>query len=357
MLVCGCCGRKLTVRYTGNGGLYPTYECNRARRDALTSKTCVSTKATPIDTAIGDRMLSAVTPVTIELALKALTALEERDRDIGAQWRRRIERARYEADLAERRYEAVDPANRLIAATLEGRWNEALQRVAELESELKSFERQTLRTVTADQKQQILALANNFPKLWIAPTTTPRDRKRMLRVLIKDITVSRGPDRHLKLQIRWQGGATETIDLLLPPRLPDAVRYPTDVVEQIKHLAEDHDDCEIAELLDGAGMKSATGKRFTAKMIQWVRFKHAIPALAPPTGTLSVRDIAQRYGINPSVIYYWIETGVIDAQRRKPGVPYAITLTDDADRDLRERIANSSRIKPSSRSVTVKGAV
>jgi DNA invertase Pin-like site-specific DNA recombinase len=215
MLVCGSCGRRLTVRYTGNGGLYPIYECNWHRRAGLTrtsgpeghsSGTCLTTRAAPIDAAISERLLGAVTPVTIELALKALESLEERDRAVAAQWHRRIERARYEADLAERRYEAVDPANRLIAATLESRWNEALQRLAELEDELKRFERQTLRAVTAEQKQQILALAGNFSRLWTVPTTTPRDRKRMLRVLIKDITVSREPGlRQLLLQIRWQG--------------------------------------------------------------------------------------------------------------------------------------------------------
>ena len=96
-------------------------------------------------------------------------------------WRRRIERARYDADLAERRYEAVDPHNRLIASTLEQRWNDAAQRVLDLETEFADFERQTLRTITAEQKRQILQLAGDFPRLWTAPTTEARDRKHMLR--------------------------------------------------------------------------------------------------------------------------------------------------------------------------------
>lgn len=356
MLVCGRCGRRLTVRYTGNGGLYPTYECNWHRREAA-GKTCLSTRAAPIDAAISERVLAAVTPMTIELALKALESLEERDREIGTQWRRRIERARYEADLAERRYEAVGPANRLIAATLETRWNEALQRVAELEAELQRFEQQTLRAVTAEQKQQIPALAGNFPRLWTAPTTTPRDRKRMLRVLIKDITIARGPEpRQLLLQIRWQGSATETIALRLPQKRPDAVRYPTEIVDRVSQLAAELGDREIAERFDRDGMKSATGKRFTAEMISWIRFKHRIAGPAPAAGTLSIGEIAQRYDINPSVVYYWIETGVIAAKRRNQGVPYAIIITDDLDRDLRERIARSVRIMPSS-SRAAKGAV
>jgi uncharacterized protein YndB with AHSA1/START domain len=175
---------------------------------------CISVPFKPLDSAIVDRVVVAVTPLTIELALKALTSLQERDHNIGAQWRLRIERARYEADLAERRYEAVDPHNRLVASTLERRWNDAAQRVLELETEFANFERQTLRTITAEQKRQILQLAGDFPRLWTAPTTEARDRKRMLRLLIKDITVVKGPERkQLKLQICWQGGATEVVEL------------------------------------------------------------------------------------------------------------------------------------------------
>ena len=169
----------------------------------------------PLDAAVAERLVTAVTPVTIELALEALTSLEERDTAIAAQWRRRIERARYDADLAERRYEAVDPANRLIASTLEQRWNDAMQRLIELEAELANFERQTLRTITAEQKRQILQLASDFPRLWTAQTTAARDRKRMLRLLIRDITVTKGGEpKLLRLHIRWQGGAIETIERL-----------------------------------------------------------------------------------------------------------------------------------------------
>ena len=176
LLLCGICGRRLGVRYTGNGGLYPIYQCNWRHREALSRQACMNVASKPLDDAIAERLVTAVTPLTIELALEALTSLEERDKAIAAQWRRRIERARYDVDLAERRYEAVDPANRLIASTLEKRWNDAMQRLLELEAELANFERQTLRTITAEQKRQILQLARDFPQLWTAPTTAARDR-------------------------------------------------------------------------------------------------------------------------------------------------------------------------------------
>jgi DNA invertase Pin-like site-specific DNA recombinase len=125
LLLCGTCGRRLSVRYTGNGGLYPIYQCNWKHREGLAGHDCMSVSSKPLDDAITERLLTAVTPLTIKLALEALTNLEDRDRALAAQWRRRIERARYDVDLAERRYEAVDPGNRLIASTLEQRWNDA----------------------------------------------------------------------------------------------------------------------------------------------------------------------------------------------------------------------------------------
>ncbi|MGY3610952.1 MULTISPECIES: zinc ribbon domain-containing protein [unclassified Bradyrhizobium] len=283
MLLCGVCGRRLGVRYTGNGGIYPLYQCVWKHREALATRACLSVPSAPLDQAIADRLVSAVTPVTIELALAALTDLEKRDQEIGAQWRMRIERARYEADLAERRYEAVDPANRLIAATLETRWNDAMQRLDDLEAELAAFERETMRAVTAEQKREILQLAEDFPRLWSAATTSPRDRKRILRLLVRDITVVKVPaSKIVNLHVRWQGGATETLELQLPPNRADAVRYPAAFVDRIRQLAVGHHDHEILPLLRDEGHQSSTGKPLTVGTIKWLRYKHHIPAPRPP---------------------------------------------------------------------------
>jgi len=345
LLLCWICGRRLSVRYTGNGGLYPIYQCNWTHREALSRQACMNVASKPLDDAIAERLVTAVTPLTIELALEALTSLEERDKATAAQWRRRIERARYDVDLAERRYEAVDPANRLIASTLEKRWNDAMQRLLELEAELANFERQTLRTITAEQKRQILQLGRDFPRLWTAPTTAARDRKRMLRLLIRDITVVKGPEqKRLRLHIRWQGGTTETVELHLAPNRAEAIRYHDAFVARIRDLALTHDDDEIIALLKRDGLKSSTGKPFTISMIRWIRHKHRIPGPSLPAGTFSVSQVRTRYGVSMWVVYYWIDRGLITAQRRKPGLPYAITLTDATDQRLRDLVANSARL-------------
>jgi len=344
LLICGLCGHRVSVRYMGNGGEYPVYLCNWKARQGL-ARACMTVGSKSLDAAIADRVVAAVTPLTIELALKALTSLEERDEATAAQWRRRIDRARYDADLAERRYEAVDPHNRLVASTLEQRWNDAAQRVLELETEFANFERQALRTITGEQKQQILQLVSDFPRLWTAPTTEPRDRKRMLRLLIKDITVVKGPEpKLLKLKIRWQGDATEVVELQLPANRPDVMRYPQTVIDRVRDLAREHDDSDIAALFNEENLTSSTGKPFTAAMINWIRFKHRISGPSRPAGTLTVNEVCERYGVSMHVVYYWIVRGYISAQQRKPGAPYAITITDTTDRALREWVATSSRI-------------
>ena len=353
LLLCSQCGHRLSVRYTGNNGIYPSYQCTWRHREALTTRACMSVPAPPLDRAISDRLLTAITPVAIDLAIAALTSLEKRDFEIGAQWRLRIERARYEVDLAERRYESVDPSNRLIAATLEQRWNDAMQRLRDLEAELAEFERQTMRTVTAEQKKQIRELAENFPRLWAAPTTAPRDRKRILRLLVRDITLSKEPDpKIVRLHIRWQGGATETLELRLPPNRAEAVRYPEALVARIREMAVNHNDTEIVRQLHAEGHQSSTGKPLTPSMIKWIRYKHRISAPLPPDDILSVHQVRDRYGVSLWVVHYWISRGHVRAQQSRPNGPYAISIGDESDQFLRDWVKNSARLPSLSQTQT-----
>jgi DNA-binding transcriptional MerR regulator len=262
----------------------------------------------------------------------------------------RIKRARYDVDLAERRYEAVDPSNRLIAATLETRWNDAAQHLHDLEAELAAFERKTMRAITAEQKQQILRLAKDFPRLWTAATTTPRDRKRILRLLVRDITVVKGPEpKTVRLQIRWQGGEAETLRIQLPQNRAEAVRCPMALVDRIRELALDHHDDEILATLRDDGQKSTTtGKPITMGTIKWLRYKYRIPAPPPANGTLNVRQVRERYGVSLWVVHYWIQRGIVPAVQRKRNAPYAITIDTELDRGLREWIADSAHLRISS---------
>ncbi len=258
----------------------------------------------------------------------------------------RVERAEYESQLAQRRYEEVDPSNRLVAATLERRWNDALVRLEELKLEFSDFRRKETRIASAKEKQRVLALAKDFPKLWNAPTTKAKDRKRMLRLLINDITVERTDQpRQVLLHVRWQGGTCETLAVERPPRIQDQIRYPPEVVERVRSLAETQTDQQIASTLNQEGRQSAKGKSFTKSMIQWIRYRHRIPS--PELKRLeeqTVREVAERLHVNPGVVYYWIERRVVPARRKNRGSPYWITLDAKKERELEAWVESSSRI-------------
>ncbi|HVH87220.1 MAG TPA: recombinase family protein, partial [Terriglobales bacterium] len=247
LLLCGNCGHAITVRYTGNGGIYPTYLCNRRHLEALATKDCMSFRCDLLDAAVSEEVLKALRPAELQLALAALQELEARDQGILRQWQMRLERAEYETALAERRYQEVDPANRLVANTLERRWNETLLHLQDLKKQAAEFQRQEARVFTPEQKAKVLALARDFPRLWHAPSTQAKDRKRMLRLLIKDITVNKLIEqRQLSVHIRWQGGACTDLLVQLPPKAADRFRYPSAEVDRIRELARRLTKAQIA---------------------------------------------------------------------------------------------------------------
>ncbi len=347
LLLCANCGHALTVRYRGNGGIYPTYQCNLLRREGLATKSCMVFRCDLLDGVIAEEMLKALQPAELELALAALHELESRDQAILRQWQMRLERAEYEVALAERRYQEVDPANRLVAGTLERRWNDALLHLDGVQKEAAECQRQEAHVATPEQKAKVLALARDLPRLWHAPTTQSKDRKRMLRLLIKDITVEKPPNpKQLLVHIRWQGGACSDVSVPLPPNIADRVRYPSAVVDRIRELARTLPDGEIADQLNREGQASAKGRPYTVKIIQWIRCRYRIPpAELKKPEELTVQQVAQRFGASDPVVYYWIEHSMIQSRRVNPGMPHWITLSDTDEQRLQEWVRKSRRIR------------
>lgn len=348
LLLCAHCGRRLSPRYKGSGRIYPIYECTRRAEDTRYSAECVHIQADLVDRAVTERVLQVLRPEQIGIALRAVQELESRNQAIDQQWHMRIERLEYQAQLAQRRYEEVDPSNRLVAATLERRWNEALQALKAAQEERQQSRQQQGLELTEEQKTQLQALAEDLPRLWNSPTTSAQDRKRMLRLLIKDITVQRPRAEHTAvLHIRWQGGAIEDLHLTLPLPAPEKVRYSQSVVNQVRSLALSLTDPQIAATLNQEGIMSAKGKPFTPSMIKWIRYRHHIPApsLKRPE-ELTVGQVAARLGVKPGVVYYWMERGYLPARRLGPGTPYWITLNAEKEAELRAWVARSTRMKP-----------
>ena len=349
LLLCGHCGRALTVSYRGNGGIYPTYLCNWLHRQALATKDCLSFRCDVLDPVIAEELLKALQPAELELALAALQELETRDQAIMRQWQMRLERAEYEAALAERRYQEVDPSQRLVASTLERRWNDALLQLQDLKKQAAEVQRQEARVATPEQKEKVLALARDLPRVWHAPTTQAKDRKRMLRLLIKDITVEKPQPKQLLVHIRWQGGASTSYSVPLPPSIADRMRYPAALVDRVRDLAQRLTDTQIVDRLNQEGLVSALGKPFTVSMVRWIRHRYKIPAakLKHPE-ELTVQQVAEQFGVNPNVVYYWIEHRVIRARRLNSGTPYWITVSDTDQQKLRDWVRNSAKIQKAS---------
>lgn len=347
LLLCGHCGRALTVRYRGNGGIYPTYLCNWLHHQALATKDCMSFRCDVLDSAIAAEVFKVLQPAELELAFGALRELETRDQAMMRQWQMRVERAEYEAALAERRYEEVDPSNRLVASTLERRWNEALLQVQDLKKQAAEFQQQKARVATPEQKEKVLALARDLPRLWHAPSTQAKDRKRMVRLLIKDITVKKSTTpKQLLVHIRWQGGACSECVVQLPLNMPDRVRYPDAVVQRVRELAQSLLDAEIAAQLNRDGHTSAKGKPYSTVIIRWIRWRYQIPPATLKTPEeLTVQQVARQFGVSTGVVYYWIEDGIITTARRlNDGMPYWITLTAADEEKLRDWVRSSSKI-------------
>jgi DNA invertase Pin-like site-specific DNA recombinase len=346
LLMCGKCGRGLHVCYRSRPGLAPLYQCNWLCREGMDG--CMQFRADLLDAAITEQALQALQPAELELAVAAVHELELRDQAIMRQWQMRLERAEYEAALAERRYQEVDPSNRLVAGTLESRWNDALLQLEDLKKQAAEFQRQEAHVVTAEQKEKILALARDLPRLWHAPSTQAKDRKRMLRLLIKDITVEICQPRQLVAHVRWQGGACTDVCVQLPPHRADSVRYPAGVVDRVRHLAQSLLDVQIADQLNQEGLLSALGKPFTVAMIRWIRHSHEIPApqLKRPE-ELTAAQVAALFGVNVNVVYYWIEHGLLQARRLRSRMPYWITITESDEQKLRG-MCSSQRILPAS---------
>jgi DNA invertase Pin-like site-specific DNA recombinase len=347
LLLCGSCGRAITVRYRGNGGIYPTYECNWEHREGLATANCFSVRTRLLDDAICEELFKALKPAEFELALAAVDELEQRDQAIMRQWKMRIERAEYECALAERRYEEVDPSNRLVAASLERRWNEAMSRVEDVKSEAAKFQSQKTRVLSVEQRARILALARDLPLVWRAPTTEAKDRKRMLRLLIADITVENlAASRQVVMHIRWQGGACTDVTVKRHLPIAERLRYPAETVKRVRELSHDLTDAQIAQALNNQGLLSSKGQPFTLSMIKWIRYRYAVPAarLQRPD-EITVKQLADELGVRIYFVHYWINHGVINARQIDGHGPWWITVSNEQRLDLQNRIRNSGHLK------------
>lgn len=344
IVFCGRCGRRLHPRYSNQ----PAYVCEVANSQYGEPR-CQSFRVPHIDAAVTQIFLEAVQPVHLEAALAALDQVEAQRQQVRRHWQQRLERARYEAELARRRYERVDPDHRLVATELERHWEEKLKAWQRLEREWQQVQSQEGAPLSEADRTLIRQLAADLPALWQAETTTMAERKRLLRCLIQDVTLDADTQPGFSLiQIRWHTGATT---VLAAERPKPGCRTPLPVVEQIRALAPHHPDDEIAQWLNEAGILTATHQNWTEKRVTHVRKQAKIPTGCPyftpltdprGDGLISAREAAARLGTNASMVAYWFRQGLLVGHHRRPQTAVWVRLTDD---DI-PRLDGSSQLQP-----------
>jgi DNA invertase Pin-like site-specific DNA recombinase len=319
LVLCGRCGLRMTVRYSvRRGHPAPDYLCQR-RGIETAGPSCQIIPGTGLDEAVSQLVLDAVTPTALDVALEVFDELRQRKAEVHRLRRAQVERAREDAELAQRQFMLVRPEHRLVADTLEQQWNEKLVRLAALEEE---YTRVTKidGELSGHARERIQALVADLPRVWHDPRTPARERKRMLRLLIEDVTLVR--DRTIQLHIRWKGGATTSLDCPLPRGAADLRRTPATIVEMVRALATEHTDRHIAETLNTRWLRTGTGQRFTRLRVRHVRIAHGIPSLAEHlrrAGWLTATEIAAQLGVHHTTAKRFACEGVLHALRADDG--------------------------------------
>ena len=329
---CGHCGRRLRTHYRGRNAA-PGYHCAGKTIVEGRGVYCLNVGGVQIDAAVAQAFLAALEPARLAATLAATERLEHDREAVLKQWRLDVERARFTVDRAERRYRAVDPDNRLVARSLEREWEESLVALDAAKAELARREHERPRVLSPDERNRLLALGPDLASVWAAPTTTPRDRKELLRTLLEEVNVRVDRDKAAAhLALRWKGGALGCIDLALPRSRPATVRTDEDTLALVRRLAPHYPDAVIAGVLNRQGRQTARGHRFDANRVGNLRRHWKILACKakPPAADgeiVTVRQAAAALGVAPSTLHRHVNDGLIQGEQVTPGAPWRIRLT------------------------------
>ncbi|HJW75376.1 MAG TPA: recombinase family protein, partial [Thermoleophilia bacterium] len=238
---------------------------------------CQCIVGTQIDAAVGKLLVEAVTPMALELAIAVQQEIQSRLDEADRLRHRQVERAQYEADHARHRYMQVDAKNRLVADSLEADWNAKLRVLRETQEEYQRQRAADRIAVDDEERQRVLALAADFPAAWCSSTTPQRERKRMLALLIEDVTLIKG--QQLTAAIRFRGGATTTLTLPRPLTAQQLRVTHDDVRRELDALLNEYTDAQVAHVLNERGLRTGAGAAFDATSVQWVRFAGRLKSL------------------------------------------------------------------------------
>ena len=334
LATCGRCGRRLRVYYQGKNST-PGYYCANSQAFNGRGTWCLRVGGVRVDRAVVETFLEAIAPAGLEAAIAAQSLGEAQDQNVLKQFRLQAERARYEAERAERRFRNVEPENRLVARTLETEWENKLHEQQAAEVELARKEQEQRLQLTDLQREQIRALGSDLKQVWDAPTTTDRDRKELLRSLLEEVKINVLPEENkAHVVLRWKTGAVSELAVLWRSPRPAPIRTDEETIELMRRLAVHHPDAVIAGVLNRQGRKTARGESFTTSRVASLRTHWKIPcyrapAQPAPGELLTVDAAAKELGVAASTLLRWLNDGFIGGEQVTPGAPWRIRMTDE----------------------------
>lgn len=314
-VICGRCGARMRVRYQEvQGTLAPYYQCAEASvRHA--GKRCQSIRGSRIDEAIGELLLQTVAPAALEVALAVQDEIAGRIREADRLRATQLEQARYEAELARRRYLKVDPDHRLVADALEANWNEQLRRLDTLQQEHEKQREVDRHLLDDDARERIMALANDFPRVWKNPRTEPIERKRMVALLLEDVTLTKREE--ISVQVRFRGGKTHAFTVPRPLPMSRIRKTPDEVIQALDRLLDTCSDGETAARLNELGHRNWQGEPFTAKKVAFLRTAYGLRSRYQrlrDRGLLTARELAKQLNVSPTTIHTWGREGLLQRE-------------------------------------------
>jgi hypothetical protein len=333
--LCAKCGHAMTVSYhRRQGKLSPDYVCS-VESTAKAEPPCQRIPGGNIDEAVGQLLVASVTPLALEVALSVQSEIQSRLAEAERLRQQQVQRAQYEAERAQVRYMRVDPNNRLVADTLETQWNEKLRLLAQAKEECQQQQRRDAALLTQEQRAKILALASDFPRVWQDPKTPDRERKRMARLLLEDVTLRRAED--ITVQVRFKGGATHQLKLPRPQSVTITRKTNLELIAQMDRLLNQQSEGEVARILNEAGWRSSSGQPFSLTLVQGLRRTYRMKSRfvrLQEQGLLTGRQIEDMLGPGTNRAKYWQKAGVLKVVKLGQQYPYLYHRPTQAELEL-----------------------
>ncbi len=338
MLRCARCSQMLHVMYTR--GNYPRYECRNANRSHGAPR-CISFGGLKVDEAIAKELLRAVQPHAVDVAIAASERTSQARQERRDALLLELEQARYEAQLAERRYEAVDPDQRLVAAELELRWNDALKRVQEVNARIEAIDKEVPQNIEVD-REQLMALAEDLESVWHSETSDIRVKQRIVRLLLEEIVVDIDEQAaQIAMTLHWRGGRHSELRIQRPKPGNGYNATHTDALEIVKRMAGQWPDKEIAATLNRRGLKTGVGNTWTESRVYSLRRKHRLLDYFPPADgeeMLTLNQAADRLGVGSWVVRRLIKVGVLAANQAVASAPWQIKSSALESKEIQKAI-------------------